>query len=97
MKVEKNINDMRVTAVLGAGVNLEFFAWSDKTPTTANITKSIVNAKYFKHVDGSQSKIPVLINKVYKRLCKKYSLGALNPKDEKSYGIIHFEKIFDYP
>lgn len=94
MKVEKNINDMRVTAVLGAGVNLEFFAWSDKTPTTANITKSIVNAKYFKHVDGSQSKIPALINKVYKRLCKKYSLGALNPKDEKSYGIIHFEKIF---
>lgn len=87
-------NNMRVTAILGAGVNLEYFDWSDKTPSTANITKCIVSTKYFKHSDGSQSPIPSLIRKIYLRLCRKYPFGALNPKDNKSYGIMHFEKIF---
>ena len=57
-------NNMRVTAILGAGVNLEYFDWSDKTPSTANITKCIVSTKYFKHSDGSQSPIPSLIHKI---------------------------------
>lgn len=89
-----NDKQLRVTAVLGAGINLEFFEWSENTPTTANITKSIVNARTFKYNDGSQSPIPVLIREIYEHLCQTYPLGSLDPKDYNSYGIIHFEKIF---
>ena len=82
----------RVTAILGAGINLDYFDWSDKTPTTANITKAVVNATEYTYPDGSKGSIPSLIKDVYLHLCKTNTAGALNP--DESYGEMHFEKIF---
>ena len=84
--------NMRVTAILGAGVNLEYFDRSEKTPTTANITKAVVNTSEYIYHDGSKGKIPELIKNVYLHLCATNPSGALNP--DKSYGEVHFEKIF---
>lgn len=82
----------RVTAILGAGINLEYFGWSDKTPTTANITKSVVNTSEYVYDDGSKGAIPGLIKDVYLHLCATNSPKELDPNQ--SYGEMHFEKIF---
>ena len=82
----------RVTAILGAGINLEYFGWSDKTPTTANITQAVVNTSKYIYPDGSMGTIPGLIKDVYLHLCATNPAGALDPNE--SYGEMHFEKIF---
>ena len=84
----------RVTAILGAGVNLSFFDWCDNTPSTANITKRLVTTPEIVYYDGSKGSISPLIRQVYERLCADYPQGALDPNAEASYGIIHFERIF---
>lgn len=84
----------RVTAILGAGVNLSFFDWCDSTPSTANITKRLVTTSEILYYDGSKGAISPLIRQVYEKLCADYPQGALDPNDEASYGIIHFERIF---
>ena len=84
----------RVTAIIGAGINLEFFDWSDDSPTCANITKSIVTASEYVFKDGSKTELPTLIHDIYMYLCEKLS-SKKHPLDPNvSYNIVHFEKIF---
>jgi len=84
----------RVTAILGAGVNLSFFDWCDNTPSTANITKRLVTTPEIVYYDGSKGAISPLIRRVYEKLCADNPQGALDPNAEASYGIVHFERIF---
>ena len=82
-------NTNRVTALIGAGINLEFFDWSECTPTCANITKRCVTAQEYVFKDGSKMGLPPLIHKVYAYLC---GIKKIDP--QQSYSIVHFEKIF---
>lgn len=84
----------RVTAILGAGVNLAFFDWNDTTPSTTNITKHLVTTPEVVYYDGSKGKISPLIRRVYEHLCAIHPTTPLDPNDTASYGIMHFERIF---
>lgn len=84
--------NMRVSAIIGAGVNLAFQLPS--SPSTANITKAVVNASYsvlkFPDLGKEQS---TLVQDIYNTICQRYTSGPLDPN--MSHGTVHFEVIYD--
>lgn len=81
----------RISAILGAGVNLDFHLHN--MPSTSYITEKVVNATYsvmkFPEIEKENS---TLVWDIYQAICQRYSLGALDPAT--SYGIVHFEILY---
>lgn len=81
----------RVTALLGAGVNLGLDL--KFKPSTYCLTEKLVNAQYqIIDINSNQHKNSDLVQYVYQTICNNFSQGALNPAT--SYNIVHFEIIF---
>lgn len=87
-----NNENKRISAILGAGVNLAFQLRT--MPSTSNITQAVVNASYsvLNYPDFSQEQSS-LVHDIYHTICQRYTLDALDPN--RSYGIVHFEVIYD--
>lgn len=86
-----NMENTRVTALLGAGVNLGLDVGFK--PSTAYLTEKVVNANYqVLDLKTSQYKNSDLVQYIYTTICNNYSEGPLDPAN--SYHIVHFEILF---
>lgn len=88
---DKNFKDFRVTALLGAGVNMGLDLGI--VPNTYNLTEKVVNAPYpIVDIVTNQQRNSDLLQYIYHTICENFSEGPLNPAT--SYGKVHFEILF---
>lgn len=88
-------NRSRTTVLLGAGGVLELASKDGFKPTTANITKEILDNKPLGYDPNTRSQIPIdLINRIYEYACQSYHPQPISPLLPDSYSKIHFEIIF---
>ena len=79
----------RVTVLLGAGAPMELYV-DGNSPSTKNITLSMLQSKPMKFANGVEVDVE-LINDIFNRLCTSYRPNAMNPTDQNSAGKVHFE------
>lgn len=79
----------RVTVLLGAGAPMELYV-EGNSPSTKNITLSMLQTKPVKFVHGVNVEVDLILN-IFNLLCASYRPNALDPINPNSAGKVHFE------
>lgn len=82
-------NNKKVTVLLGAGAPMDLYV-EGNSPSTKNITLSMLQTKPKKFVDGAEVDVN-LIENIYNQLCASYRPIALDYNNSDSAGKVHFE------
>ena len=98
MKVKSN-NKSRVTALVGAGAALELCPNDSNFPSTANITKYVINEypNIIHSLDSTSSDNTTnskLVLELYKHLCRTQFPSPVKFFSDESYSLFNFEVLF---